>query len=260
MLEKLKKDTNYASDIIYKEIKINNRKIYIVYSEVLSSGDDISKVILKNISYIIEENLIQEEDLYSYLYNNIPSHNRVDITNYQDFVSKIFNGYTVIYINDKKVFALETKAKLDRGINTVDSELSIRGPKDSFTENFNKNLGLIRKRIKSENLWVEDLLVGKETKTKVGICYMNNIINQKLLENVIEKLKKINIDGILDSGYLKKYLVEKNSLFPTIQTTERPDLVAMALLEGKCIIIVDNSPYVLITPCFFIDLFRYKYN
>lgn len=65
MLEKLKKDTNYASDIIYKEIKINNRKIYIVYSEVLSSGDDISKVILKNISYIIEENLIQEEDLYS---------------------------------------------------------------------------------------------------------------------------------------------------------------------------------------------------
>ena len=86
--------------------------------------------------------------------------------------------------------------------------------------------------------------------------YMNNIINQKLLENVIEKLKKINIDGILDSGYLKKYLVEKNSLFPTIQTTERPDLVAMALLEGKCIIIVDNSPYVLITPCFFIDLFH----
>ena len=68
MLEKLKKDTNYASDIIYKEIKINNRKIYIVYSEVLSSGDDISKVILKNISYIIEENLIQEEDLYYYLY------------------------------------------------------------------------------------------------------------------------------------------------------------------------------------------------
>ena len=256
MLEKLKKDTNYASDIIYKEIKINNSKIYIVYSEVLSSGDDISQVILKNISYIIEENLFQKEDLYSYLYNNIPSHNRVDITNYQDFVSKIFNGYTIIYINDKKVFALETKAKLDRGINTVDSELSIRGPKDSFTENFNKNLGLIRKRIKSENLWVEDLIVGKETKTKVGICYMNNIINQKLLENVIEKLKKINIDGILDSGYLKKYLVEKNSLFPTIQTTERPDLVAMALLEGKCIIIVDNSPYVLITPCFFIDLFH----
>ena len=85
---------------------------------------------------------------------------------------------------------------------------------------------------------------------------MNNIINQKLLENVIEKLKKINIDGILDSGYLKKYLVEKNSLFPTIQTTERPDLVAMALLEGKCIIIVDNSPYVLFKPCFFIDLFH----
>lgn len=256
MIDRLKKDTNQASDLIYKEIKIQNKTITIIYSEVLTSSLDISSIILRDISHIVEEKLITSEDLFTYLYNNIPAHNRVKIKDYPDFLSKIWNGYTIIYINDQEIFGFETKAQLDRGINTVDSELSIRGPKDSFTENFNKNFGLIRRRIKTESLWIEDIIIGKQTKTKVGVCYMKNIADDHLVQHVTAKLKKICIDGIIDSGYLKKYLVEKNSVFPTIITTERPDLVCMALLEGKCCVIVDNSPYVLIMPCFFIDLFH----
>ena len=255
MIEKIKIDTNNASDIIYKELLINNQKITIIYSEVLASGEDISQIILKNISYIVEKELIIN-NLFLYLYNNIPGHNRVVIKDYQDLLKKLFNGYTIIYINDLEIFALETKSKLDRGINTVDSELSVRGPKDSFTENFNKNFGLIRKRIKNESLWMKDLIIGKYSQTKVGICYIKDIANKDLIEKVTSRLEKIDTDGISDSGYLKKYLVEKNSIFPTIVTTERPDVVSMALLEGKCCIVVDNSPYVLIMPCFFIDLFH----
>ena len=256
MLNRLKQDTNYATDIIFKDIFINSNKITIIYSEVLTSGTNISQIIFKDISHVVEENLIKNNDLYTYLYNNIPGHNRSKINNYQDLLSKLFNGFTIIYINDNEVFCFETKADLDRGINTVNSELSIRGPKDSFTENFNKNFGLIRRRIKSENLWINELMIGTQTKTKVGIIYMNNIVQDELITEISSKLNDINIDGIIDSGYLKRYLVEKNSVFPTIITTERPDLVSMALLEGKCAVIVDNSPYVLIMPCFFIDLFH----
>ena len=255
MIEKIKIDTNNASDIIYKELLINNQKITIIYSEVLASGEDISQIILKNISYIVEKELIIN-NLFLYLYNNIPGHNRAVIKDYQDLLKKLFNGYTIIYINDLEIFALETKSKLDRGINTVDSELSVRGPKDSFTENFNKNFGLIRKRIKNESLWIKDIIIGKYSQTKVGVCYINGIANKDLIEKVTTRLERIDTDGIIDSGYLKKYLVEKNSIFPTIITTERPDIVCMALLEGKCCIVVDNSPYVLIMPCFFIDLFH----
>lgn len=255
MIEKIKIDTNNASDIIYKELLINNQKITIIYSEVLASGEDISQIILKNISYIVEKKLIIN-NLFLYLYNNIPGHNRVVIKDYQDLLKKLFNGYTIIYINDLEIFALETKSKLDRGINTVNSELSVRGPKDSFTENFNKNFGLIRKRIKNESLWIKDIIIGKYSQTKVGVCYINGIANKDLIEKVTTRLERIDTDGIIDSGYLKKYLVEKNSIFPTIITTERPDIVCMALLEGKCCIVVDNSPYVLIMPCFFIDLFH----
>ncbi len=256
MIDRLKRETNQANDIIYKEILINDNKITLIYSDVLTSGSDITNYILKNLSYIIEQNLITNQNLYNYLFNNLPSHSCTKIEDYEALLSKLFNGYTIVYINDYEIFAVETKQQLDRGINTVDSELSIRGPKDSFTENFNKNFGLIRKRIKSENLWYDNLIIGKQTKTKVGLIYMNNIAEEKLKSDILRKLKKINIDGIIDSGYLKKYLINKNSIFPTIITTERPDLVCTALLEGKYVILVDNSPYALIIPCFFIDLFH----
>lgn len=256
MLERLKKETNQASDIIYKDILIRDETIYVIYSEVLSNNTSITDFILRNISNIIENKLLNNEDLFTYLYNNIPGHNRVKIKDYNDLVFKLMNGFTIIYINDNAIFGFENRGNLDRGINTVDSELSVRGPKDSFTENFNKNFGLIRRRIKSENLWIEDMFIGKQTQTKVGVVYMKNIVEDKLVNTVVSKLKKIDIDGVLDSGNLKKYLVNKNSVFPTIITTERPDLVSMALLEGKCCVIVDNSPYVLVMPCFFVDLFH----
>lgn len=256
MLDELKKKTNNASDIIYKDIIVNNNTVTLVYSEVLTSGDSVSKIILNSISNITTMNLFNNLDLFSYLYNNIPGHNRSIIKNFNDLVNKLFNGYTIIYLDDNKVFALEARASLDRGISTIESEVSIRGPKDSFCENFNKNLGLIRNRIKTEHLWTKDLIIGKLTKTKVSILYLENIVSYSLVDKIYNKLKNINIDGILDSSYLKKYLNNKNSIFPTIMSTERPDLVSMALLEGKCVILADNSPYALILPCFFIDFFH----
>lgn len=256
MLDKLKIDTNFASDIIYKEISILDKKITLIYSEVITSGDNISKIILNNISLIIEEKLINNDNIYSYLYNNLPGSNRSIIKNYDDLVNKLLNGYTIIYLDDNNIFGLETRVSLDRGINTSQSEISILGPKDSFCENYNKNLGLIRYRIKNKNLWVKDLNIGKYSNTKIGILYINGITNNNLVNDIYQKLSNIKIDGILDSSYLKKYLSSKNSIFPTIISTERPDLVTMALLEGKCVVLVDNSPYALIIPCFFIDFFH----
>lgn len=255
-IDRIKKDTNYATDIIYKDINIHENKVTLVYSEVLTSGEDISNIILRNIAKIIDEKIDIGNNLYQFFFNSIPSHNVVEIKDYSDLLNKLFNGYTIFITGDDKNFGMETKATLDRGINTVDSELSVRGPKDSFTENFNKNLGLIRKRMKTKHLWIDTKELGKQTKTKIGLIYMENIVEDKMVEEVSQKLDKINIDGIIDSGYLKEYLVEESHLFPTIMTTERPDLVAMALLEGKVAILVDNSPYLLILPCFFIDLFH----
>ena len=255
MLEKLKKETNNASDIIYKNITILNNNITLIYSEVLNSSDSINKMILNDLSYINEEK-IEIRNIFSYLYNNLPGVNCNIIKDYDDLINKLFNGFTIIYINDNEIIAIETRISLDRGISYSQSEITIRGPKDSFCENYNKNFGVLRYRIKSKNLWTKELFIGKYSNTKIGIIYMKDIVNKELVNNIYDSLSKIDIDGIIDSSYLKKYLINKNSLFPTIISTERPDVCSMALLEGKVVILVDNSPYALILPCFFIDFFH----
>ena len=140
-------------------------------------------------------------------------------------------------------------------IDTPKTEQTISGPKDSFTENYNINIGLIRKRIKSKDLILEEFTIGNLTNTKVGILYMDNIVLEELLNEVRKKLNEINIDGIIDASYITEILSSKNIVFPLITETERPDLATMSLLEGKVLIAVDNSPYMVIIPTFFSDLF-----
>lgn len=143
-----------------------------------------------------------------------------------------------------------------RNISNVTSELSLTGPKDSFNEIYITNLGLIKKRIRSDKLEIKELKIGRYTNTKVGILYINNICKESLVNHVINRLSKIDIDGIIDSSYLKYALENKFNLFPTIILTERPDKCCMALLEGKIIVLVDNSCYALILPSFLIDFFH----
>lgn len=147
-------------------------------------------------------------------------------------------------------------SKLGRNISTVTSELSLTGPKDSFTEIYDTNLGLIKKRITSTKLKLKELNIGKYTNTKVGILYIDDICKESIINHVTNRLSKIDIDGIIDSSYLKYSLENKFNLFPTIILTERPDKCSMALLEGKIIVLVDNSCFVLILPSFFIDFFH----
>ena len=153
--------------------------------------------------------------------------------------------------------AIEVRLRLDRGVTTIESELSLVGPKDSFCENFNINLGLIRRRIKSSNLWCEEITIGRLSKTKTGVLYINNICDKDNVLKVKKLLSNIDIDSIIDSSYVKDVLEDNNnSFFPTVMSSERPDKVAMALSEGKIAIIVDTSSYVLILPNFFINFFQ----
>lgn len=148
------------------------------------------------------------------------------------------------------------KENIGRNVSNVTSELSLTGPKDSFNEIYDTNIKLIRKRIKNNHLKEINLEIGRYTQTKVGILYIDNICKESLVKHVINRLKKINIDGIIDSSYLKYSLENKFNLFPTIILTERPDKCSMALLEGKVIVLVDNSCYGLILPSFLMDFFH----
>ena len=216
--------------------------------------------------YVCEKNIeeklttlkkrITSKNIYEHLTNIIPENVIQDVKNKNDLYTKIGSGFTVFIFEKGKPFAIETKQDLSRGINEPLTEQSISGPKDAFTENYQTNIGLIRKRIKTNNLVIKEKTLGKQTKTKVGLIYMDNIIETDLLKDIENRLNKIDIDAILDSTYIKEIFEKGQSAFPTIIPTERPDTASINLLEGKICILVENSPYVLIIPSFFSDLFH----
>ena len=235
-----------SKDYIFKEIEISKTKVLLVFNEVLASTSDINEFVLENMMRLTSKDLKN-------IINHIPAANTKEISQ-EEIIFYINSGFLIFIIN-KKIYAAEVRRAIERGITTIQSELSLTGPKESFSEMFNTNLALIRRRIKSNNLWWEELTLGIDTKTRVGILYMNDIVDKKLINDVKEKLNKINIDGIIDSAYLKDSL-ETDSLFPTVSLTERSDKASMALLEGKVVIMVDTTSYVLILPNFFIDYFH----
>ena len=237
---------NPSIDYKIKEIIINKQKIILIYNDILVNKEMINKEILSKIKELSKKQII---NLNKYLPNiNTEKINKKDINN------KLNNSNLILIINNN-IYSIEVKLIADRAISPSTNELNITGPKDSFNENINTNINLIRKRIKSKNLILKESILGKQTNTKVSILYMNNIANTKLIKEIQNKINKINIDGIIDSSYIKKYL-DTNKLFPTIIQTERPDKASIALLEGKCIILVENSPYSLILPSFFLDFFH----
>ena len=241
-LNKLYKLKENLNDLIIKNI---NNNIYIINIETITSSKTISDFILEHINNISSD----------YLLNNLPLPNIQLIDDYNTLLNRLFNGFTII-ITSKEIIAIETRNNLTRGISDANYEKTIIGPKDAFIEDYNTNLGLIRKRIKDSNLFVKTYELGKFTKTKVGLIYISNICKKDLINKIDNKLKNINIDGIINSNSLKRYLNTSNNFFPTIKSTERPDLTSMSLLEGKVIILTDNSPEVLILPTFFIDFFH----
>lgn len=238
MVEEIKNKFNNSSDLIVKKIK----NIDIIFLESLCSSDKINEYVLK----VLSLNKIKN------LESSIVGPNTISLKK-EDIEKYLYNGFTVI-IYKKEIWAVETKGDLNRGINTPDSQPAIYGPKDAFTESIQTNLGLIKRRIKTKDLINRDLFIGKQTKTKVSVLYMNNICEEELVTNVIDKLNKIDIDGIIDSSYISQLITNENATpFPTIMESERPDKVVTELLEGKLAIIVDTSPFVLILPAFFGD-------
>ncbi len=159
-------------------------------------------------------------------------------------------GNTLLLIDGfDKAIILSTKGFPRRSVSAADTEVVVQGSKEAFTETFRVNTVLIRRRIRDTNLKLKQMRIGKRSKTDVGIMYMEDIARPEILREVERRLNMIDIDGILDSGYIEQFIEDDyKSPFPQMQMTERPDKVASALLEGRIAIVVDNTPFVIIVP------------
>lgn len=256
IFETLNKMNGNSSDIVTRIIEKNNKKIGYIYLESVSSDDKISDFLNKA---IINMNKRRPFDSFFNLIQNSIFNSKVkSINTYEDMYYHLASGFTVIVIDEcNKAIVVETRQKLDRGVVESTSETITRGPKDSFTENHNMNLGLIRKRIKDPKLWYEEVKVGRRTKSKVTVAYIKDIVPNYKVQKIINELNKIDIDAVIDTGYIRELLEkDQKSVFPKVISTERPDMACTSLLNGKIVILVENSPFVIILPAVLTDFFQ----
>lgn len=244
-IEDLKKFKKYNPDLKIRELKNGDTTVYIIYFETLCKSNTINDFILKP---IYDDKIKSLDDIK----NKLPSGNLLEINDENTLYDNLYSGFTIISI-DNKFISFETKESLDSGIVAATNEKVIKGPKDAFTENYQSNVGLIRKRIRSKNLKINEYTIGTSSKTKVALFYLDDIVNKDLVNKIEKKLKTMNLDYVANSNYIIDAMNKKNNIMPTNIMTERPDLTSFLLMEGRIAIMVENSPQVIIIPMFFSD-------
>ncbi len=173
-------------------------------------------------------------------------------------VEAISYGDTVLLTDgEAQALVLGTQSFTTRSISEPENERVLNGPKEGFTESFITNLSMLRRRVRTNKLKMKAYTLGRRTKTLCSICYMEDIVNKKILQEVYRRLDKVDLDGVMDSNYIAEFISDSQlSPFRTLGYTERPDTVIARLLEGRIAIIVDGSPSVLTLPFLFIENFQ----
>ena len=252
ILKELFKD---CSDIVFRPIIAGKAHAYVLF---VDGFIDSQSVELHGIRQLLEE--VEKERLSAdLLMERVLSLSSVnEITKLDDVVSNVLKANTVLLVEGlNKGIVFDAKGGDRRTVSEPQTESAVRGPREGFTERLRVNTALIRSRVRSNRLKILSKDIGEETQTGIAILYVEGIAAPELVEEVISRLDKIKIDGILESGYIEEFIEDSAwSLFPQIQNTERPDTVAANLLEGRVAIIVDGTPFVLIMPATFWQFFQ----
>jgi len=222
--QKIKKKLNNTSDIIIRE---SGGEI-IMYIDGIS---DIKEIDLNLIGSGKDSNIAEKEIA-----------NTID-----DLVDALLHG-KAIKLGAEDYIYNTTKYDM-RPVAEPPTSVVIKGPREGFTENVKVNVGLLRKRLITQNLVIKDFVIGRETKTAIKVLFLKNIADKKVVQALTKKLNEIDIDGIIDSYYIMQFISHKPySLFKQVGQSEKPDIVAAKLLEGRVAIIVDGSPIILTIP------------
>ncbi|HLO02204.1 MAG TPA: spore germination protein [Symbiobacteriaceae bacterium] len=179
-------------------------------------------------------------------------------TLFTQIVDDVLAGLTVLLIDTMdSALAIPLQGYEERSVSEPPTEALVRGPRDGFIESIRINMSLLRRKLKDPNLRMEIVRVGRRTNTEVAICFIQDVANPKLVNEIRTRIKGIDIDGILESGYLEQIIEDHHfSPFPQIQNTERADRAVANLLEGRVVVLVDGTPFCLILPSVFNQFYQ----
>ena len=234
------------------QLKIAKRQGVLIFVNDLVDKNLIGELILRPVS------LVKEQPDNNELFDLFLSPEKQKLQSIKEVLDEVLLGSAVL-ICDEVNFALSFQLKNfeKRAITEPPTSTVIKGPREGFVESLPVNVSLMRRKLKSPDLMFEHLTVGKYSKTPVALCYIKSIASVKLVKKLKKKISQIDIDAVLDSSYLSKFLCEhKYSIFKQLGNTEKPDILASKILEGRVAILVDGSPIALTAPYLLVEDFQ----
>ncbi len=250
---KLKTEENF--DVVFRELDINNRKSGVFFVDGLTK-DDIMEKIVQYFYSLKDEKLFKDAETFS---KSCVPHIEVTLEdNADNILLSVYSGMLALVIDGfEKIILLDVRSYPQREYGEPEKDKVLRGSRDSFVETLVFNTALIRRRIRNENLRMKHFQVGTVTKNDVAVCYMDNKVDKKLLDQITRKLQNaeikslvMNIQALAECLYKKPWY----NPFPKMKYTERPDVAASSLLDGNIVIIADNAPNVMIIPTSIFDI------
>lgn len=242
-IENLQRIFNHSSDI---EIKADNRKSVFVYCKTLTDAGLIQSLMMPEIE--------TSTSIYQSLRMEVIGKKEI---NREKIEEAIFSGKLMVIPAGEKVYFYDISKSPSRQPEESVTEVSIKGPKDGFVEDITTNLGLIRKRLRTTSLVIEDYTIGRRTNTKISLLYIKDIMNENILSEIKGKLASLDVDILTSTDMLIEHIIEhKFVLMPLINYSGRADFVVESLNQGRFAIIVDGAPTALIAPADLSFLFK----
>jgi spore germination protein KA len=269
--EKLKKNIDENIKIFQEIFKGDD---YFITRTFTNREEGRTKFALMYIDGMIEAELVDQSIIQPIIQNPIPKDfmgnmdsilNRVILSNQAEKISgidelviRLTRGESVLLMeHSNEALVISAKGWKSRSISEPENEKTQRGSREGFLEGVLFNISLLRRRFATPDFKVKTVVIGTETRTDVAVCYLDSIVNKQILQELLDRLNKIEYDGIIAAGYVSEFIQDSpKSIFETVGDTERPDTAAAQLLNGHIAVIVDGTPTVLILPFLFEDYFK----
>lgn len=242
-------------DVLQRDIEIGGRASSFYFIDGFMKDEAMVKI-MASFFAVTEKNMPDSARAFS---EKVVSYVEVDIINdFDDIIRNILSGVTCLFIDGyEECIAIDTRTYPARGVDEPDKDKSLRGSRDGFVETIVFNTALMRRRIRDPHLVMKMLEVGKSSRSDVVVSYMEDRVDQELLKNLLNRIESLEIDDLrMNQQSLAEALFKRKwfNPFPKFKFTERPDTAAACLLEGKVVILVDNSPSAMILPTSILDM------
>ena len=252
-----KDDFKDSSDFLIKELCVGNKRLFVSCMDGLVNSMSVSQMIVEPIFSV--KNIPDDSKVYLDMLKKSIVHcpEQKTIDTFDDAYYYLMSGFAVVVVEDcRHALAFGVQGWNKRTTDEPSNENNVKGARECFVESVNDNKALLRKRLKTYHLKQKQINLGTSAKTPVIICYIDDRADKGLVSQIEKRLKQEHFNSVLDYGELLPFIdTDISSLFSCVGTTERPDVLASKLLEGRVAVMVEGTPFVMYTPYLFSDNF-----